>query len=95
MQEKGIEIRVNDRIHTRLFIGYSDRDLNTDSNGVLLLGTFDFNKEGLSEDKINAGILTRHPDLVKSARELFERVWEEKIDTKPLNEAYPLKTNVL
>jgi hypothetical protein len=89
MEANGIEIRVNERIHTRLFLGYSDRDLNKDSNGVLLLGTFDFNKEGLSEDKINAGILTRHPDLVKSARELFERVWEEKIETKPLSEAYP------
>jgi hypothetical protein len=92
MQAKGIEIRVNDRIHTRLFIGYYDRDLNTVSNQVLLLGTFDFNREGLSQDKINAGILTRHPDLTKSARELFEKVWEEKIDTKPLSEAYPIRS---
>ena len=91
MEANGIEIRINERIHCRLFIGYSDRDLNNDSNGVLLLGTFDFNKEGLSEDKINAGILTRHPDLVKSARDLFERVWEEKIETKPLSEITPKK----
>jgi hypothetical protein len=90
MQATGIEIRVNTRVHTRLFIGYGECDPNEIGYQVLLLGTFDLNKEGLSGEKINAGILTRHPDLVKSARELFKRVWEEKIETKPLDEAYPL-----
>lgn len=38
----------------------------------------------VKEEKDDAGIKTRHPDLVKSAVELFEQIWNE-------TESIPLK----
>ncbi len=49
MQDAGIEIRINDTLHARLLVGYN-REVSQ-SNDILLLGSFDFNKEGLSGDK--------------------------------------------
>jgi hypothetical protein len=89
MQDAGIEIKVNDMLHARLFVGYN-QEVSL-SNDILLLGSFDFNREGLSGEKRNAGIITRNPDLVKSAREFFEGMWTDSHYTKSLNEKYPLK----
>jgi len=74
MQDKGVEIRVSPRIHARLLVGYPSDEPALFGNGVLLLGSFDFNREGLSGEKINAGIITQHPNLVRSARDFQEDI---------------------
>ncbi len=43
MQTKGVEIRVNIRAHTRLFVACIGDDPKTASYGAVLLGSFDFN----------------------------------------------------
>ena len=75
MQEKGIEIKINHRLQSRLFIGY--QLLNDDFyGGILIIGSFDFNREGLAGERRDAGIITTHPDLIKSAITFFKELWE-------------------
>jgi hypothetical protein len=45
--------------------------------GLLLIGSFDFNTECIGKDRYDAGIKTKHPDLVESATKLFEQIWDE------------------
>jgi hypothetical protein len=52
------------------------------------MGSFDFNTEGMSKERYDAGIKTQNPDLVLSAVELFEQIWDEP-ESLPLNEKYP------
>jgi DNA repair photolyase len=37
-----------------------------------------FNTECMGKERYDAGIKTRHPDLVKSAIELFQQIWDER-----------------
>ena len=43
----------------------------------LSIGSFDFNTECIGKERFDAGIKTRHPDLVESATRLFEEIWNE------------------
>ncbi len=83
IQDAGVKIRVNHRTHFRMFLCKSK------TKGLLVLGSFDFNKEGMNEERRDAGIYTTHPDLVESAFEYFNNVWNDEHDSKPLDEAYP------
>ena len=85
IQDAGAEIRYNRRTHFRMFVCKSE------SQGYLILGSFDFNKEGMTMDRRNAGISTTHPDLVQSAYKYFMKIWEEKRDSIPLDEKFPDK----
>jgi len=80
MAEKGIKVGVNKNAHGRLFIAYGDR--NHLEEGLLILG-FDFDKEGLSGERKDAGIITKHPDLMQSAIDFFERIWDDEVQTTP------------
>jgi hypothetical protein len=83
MHEGGVEVRQNKNIHTRMFIAFSrDEDI---SGGLLILGSFDFDHVGLGGNRRDAGIITMHPDLVKSGVEYFETVWEDRYHSKPVN----------
>ena len=80
MTEKGIKVGVNKNAHARLFIAYADRDHLEE--GLLVLG-FDFDLKGLSGERKDAGIITRHPDLIQSAVIFFERIWNDETQTIP------------
>lgn len=83
IQDAGAEIRYNRRAHFRMFVCKSE------SQGYLILGSFDFNKEGMTMDRRDAGISTHHPDLVQSAYKYFMKIWEDKHDSIPLDEKFP------
>jgi hypothetical protein len=69
----GIEVKINNRLHARFLVAsYRARD-----GGLLILGSFDFNTECIGKERYDAGIITHHPDLVKSAVELFDNIWNE------------------
>jgi hypothetical protein len=57
-----------------MFIGYHEQP----NVSELLLGSFDFNRDGLSRHKVNAGIITKNPDLVQEAVAIFEKIWIRK-----------------
>jgi len=91
LAKAGAEIKVNDRLHARLLVAY---DVTHDEakkypylnyRGLLIVGSFDFNTECIGLERYDAGIKTRHPDLVRSAVELFEQIWNEA-ESIPLEE---------
>ena len=71
----GAKIKVNHRAHARLFVAYNPK--LGEGRGLLVIGSFDFNFECYGKERYDAGIKTRHPDLVKSAVKLFEEMWTE------------------
>ena len=75
--EAGAEIKVNNRLHARFLVAYTKANLQI-LGGLLVIGSFDFNQECIGLERYDAGIETRHPDLVKSAIELFEQLWNEE-----------------
>ena len=83
IQDAGAEIRVNIRTHFRMFLCRSA------TQGLLVLGSFDFNKEGMNEERRDVGIRTCHPDLVESVYDYFNSVWNDVRDCVPLDEMYP------
>ena len=70
----GAKIKFNHRTHARLLVGYNPK---ADYRGLAIIGSFDFNSECIGKERYDAGIKTRHPDLVKSAIDLFEQIWNE------------------
>jgi len=70
----GAEIRFNNRLHARFLVAHTPE---IGSRGLLLIGSFDFNTECIGIERYDAGIKTTHPDLVKSAIEIFEQIWDE------------------
>ena len=83
--EAGAEIRVNNRLHARFLVAHSPEFPGI---GLLVVGSFDFNTEGMSKERFDAGIKTKNPDLVISALRLFEQIWNEPESTH-LSEKYP------
>lgn len=81
----GAEIKVNNRLHARFLVAHTP-ELKTNI-GLLVIGSFDFNTECIGRERYDAGIKTRHPDLINSAVKLFEQVWNAP-ESKPLNERY-------
>ena len=79
----GVEVRFNNRIHARLLIAYHPQ--LPESSGLLILGSFDFNSECIGRERYDAGIRTRHPDLIEAAIHLFEEIWNDS-ESIPLNE---------
>jgi len=82
----GAEVKANNRLHARFLVAYTP-SLNP-PNGFLIIGSFDFNKEGMSRERYDAGIKTSHPDLVNSAIRLFDQIWNEE-ESMHLSEKYP------
>ena len=86
IEKAGVEIKINNRLHARFLVAYDivQEDDYTKYQGLVLIGSFDFNTECLGRERYDAGIKTRNPDLVKSTVELFEQIWNEP-------ESIPLK----
>jgi hypothetical protein len=82
----GVQIKINNRIHARFLVthllGYPK------TRGLLIIGSFDFNTECIGKERYDAGVKTTHPDLIKSAIQLFEKIWDDT-ESLPLNEKYP------
>jgi len=72
LQRLHVEVKINDHLHGRMMLLLPD--MGTISEVVL--GSFDFNKDSLSGDKTNTGIHTNHPDIIKSAKTLYEEIWD-------------------
>ena len=83
--KKGVEIKVNNRIHARLLVARQTGFPQT--LGLLIIGSFDFNTEGMGKERLDAGIRTKHPDLVNAAIEFFDIIWNAS-ESIPLNEKY-------
>lgn len=81
LADMGVAVKVNVDAHARMFIGYHELPYISE----LVLGSFDFNRDGLSRRKKNAGIITRNPDIVKEAVDFFNKIWEHK-GSVPLRE---------
>jgi hypothetical protein len=58
-----------------MFLGYNREHPKLSD---CLLGSFDFNRDGISRRKYNAGIRTRNEDLVQKVLAFFENIWEKK-----------------
>jgi hypothetical protein len=80
------EIKVNNRLHARFLVAHHPQFKET--RGLLIIGSFDFNTDCISKERFDAGVVTGHPDLVRSALKLFEEIWNEP-ESKPLPEFYP------
>jgi hypothetical protein len=75
LQEKGVEIRVNNRLHARFLVAYYLQ--KNGISGTLVIGSFDFNNECIGKERHDAGIRTNNPDLVKASVDLFNKIWED------------------
>jgi phosphatidylserine/phosphatidylglycerophosphate/cardiolipin synthase-like enzyme len=76
LAESGVEIKFNNRMHARLLVAYTTYR-NSKTSGQLILGSFDFNTECIGRERYDAGIRTHHSDLVQSAIDLFEKIWND------------------
>ena len=90
LADAGAEIKVNDRLHARFLVAYNEvqKHPNIEYWGLLLIGSFDFNTECIGRERYDAGVKTRHPDLIKSAVELFAQIWNEP-ESIPLKDYKP------
>jgi hypothetical protein len=79
LSKAGVEVKFNYRLHARLLVAH------THIEGILILGSFDFNTECIGKERYDAGIKTSHPDLVQSAISFFEQVWTDS-ETKTLDQ---------
>jgi len=77
INEAGATIKVNDRLHARFLVAYSQSENSELIGGLLMLGSFDFNTECIGRERYDAGIMTKHPDLVDSAIRLFDQIWND------------------
>jgi len=71
----GVEIKVNNMLHARFLVAFNQSA--SQLRGRLILGSFDFNTEGVAGVRFDAGITTQHPDLVRSAIKLFDEIWND------------------
>ncbi len=82
----GIKVKMNNRLHTRLLIAFSPiHTKELKYAGLMILGSFDFNTECIGRERYDAGIITKHPDLLKAAIQLFEEIWSEQ-ESKPIED---------
>lgn len=89
LEKAKIKIKINHRIHARFLVGYHPPTMpRTRWRGKLVIGSFDFNSECHSKERHDAGIITGHPDLVQSAVELFDQIWNDT-ESIVLSEKYP------
>lgn len=79
LAKAGAEVKINVRVHARIFLAYNlfEEHPFKKNSGLLIIGTFDFNTEGLGRERYDAGIKTRNPDLINSAVEFFEQIWND------------------
>ena len=77
LEKAGAEIKFNNRLHARLMVAYTSYTNNPLPQGLLVIGSFDFNTECIGRERYDAGIMTRNPDLLQSAIDFFQKVWND------------------
>lgn len=86
LSESGINVKLNNRLHARLLIAFSKMHAQElKYSGLMILGSFDFNTDCIGRERYDAGIMTRHPDLLEAAIQLFEGIWSEQ-ESKPIED---------
>ena len=73
LADAGAEVKFNNRLHARFLVAHYPAI----GKGLLVIGSFDYNTECIGKERYDAGIKTRHPDLVESAIKLFDQIWNE------------------
>lgn len=86
--KKGVEIKINNRIHARFLVAHIS-NYPQKTLGLLIIGSFDFNTDCIGKERLDAGLKTNHPDLVNSALQFFDKIWNTS-ESIPLNEMYPI-----
>lgn len=74
MEEDGAKVKIHKKLHARMFIGYhKKRDMME-----LMIGSYDYNREGYSGENINVCVSSRDPELIQKARKFFIRLWKSR-----------------
>jgi len=74
MKEDGARVKIHRKLHARMFIGYNEkRDIME-----LMIGSYDYNREGYSGENINVCISSRNPELIHEARKFFMKHWRSR-----------------
>ena len=74
IKKAGGQVKMHRTLHARMFIGYNEE---TDTN-CLIIGTFDYTREGYGGENVNASLLTHNPEIIKQARDFFLEEWNSE-----------------
>lgn len=75
LKKEGAKVKIHDTLHARMFIGITEE---TDT-WYLIVGSYDYNREGISGENENIGMYTENPEIVKQAREIFMKYWSSPL----------------
>jgi len=75
ISKAGAEVKTHPMLHARIFCDPDKR--------VLIVGSGDLQTDCFGGSRFDAGVWSNHPDLIKSAIDFFNRVWQE---SDPLQE---------
>ena len=76
INKAGAKVRTHPMLHARIFCVPDRR--------ILIIGSGDLQTDCLGGSRFDAGVWSNYPELIKSAIDFFNRVWEE---SEPLPEA--------
>ena len=74
IKEEGGKVKIHRTLHARMFIGCNE---DTDSM-CLIIGSYDYNREGISGENVNIGLYTSNPELIKQAKAFFLVQWNSR-----------------
>ena len=74
IKEEGGKVKIQRTLHARMFIG-----CNEDADSMcLIIGSYDYNREGISGENVNAGLFTTDPEMIKQAKDFFLVQWKSR-----------------
>jgi len=76
IKKEGGKVKIHKTLHARMFIGCNE---DTDTM-CLIIGTYDYNREGISGENVNAGLYTSNPEIIKRAKDFFLAQWNSAQD---------------
>jgi len=71
LRQDGAKVKIHGTLHARIFIGYNEKT----STWKTIIGSYDYNREGISGENINAGIVSQDIEVVQKARDFFKEQW--------------------
>ena len=71
LKEDGAKVKIHPALHARIFIGYNEET----SLWQTIIGSYDYNREGISGENINASISSKDINVVQQARGFFSNLW--------------------
>lgn len=72
LKANGAKVKIHPALHARIFIGYN----GSTSSWETIIGSYDYNREGISGENINASIASRDICVIQEAREFFLDLWD-------------------